>query len=440
VFADEQFGPNNGEAKNPAYRGSAELDFGAAGHLYATHPLHAFAARCPPPLVDWAISNYSVPGDVVLDPMVGSGTTLVEAALLGRRAWGADIDPLARLIAKAKATPVPLAAWDNATEQVERLLEGTPDDGWRPDLPRLERWFLPVVAADLARLRSVIQRIDCDEDVRDLLWVAFSALIVARTSVANVRDLVHSRHHYRPWERDPRVPSRFLRHLRRFRRLLADYGDRLEASGNLAPEIRIVGEDARALPLSDGCVDLVFTSPPYCSALDYTRAHMFAVAWMPKVLGLSAGEYRDLGRRYVGTERAPLGEAATRLTRPPPLGLPVVDSMVRSLAERDPRPAWIVHRYFREMASVFGECARLVRPGKHAVLVVSPSNIRRVAVPTPRLLAHLAKSVAGLEAEHMLERTIHERRRVMPYLEASFGPRMRQEYVVVLRRPDRLRP
>ena len=68
--------------------------------------------------------------------MSGSGTALVEAALLGRLARGADIDPLARLIAKAKATPVDLAVFDKATIVVGRLLT-TPqlDDSWRPVLP-----------------------------------------------------------------------------------------------------------------------------------------------------------------------------------------------------------------------------------------------------------------------------------------------------------------
>lgn len=74
-----------------------DLDFGAGGHLYATHQLHAFAARCPAPVARWAIESYTKPGDVVLDPMVGSGTTLVEARLYGRHAWGCNIDPLARL-------------------------------------------------------------------------------------------------------------------------------------------------------------------------------------------------------------------------------------------------------------------------------------------------------------------------------------------------------
>ena len=181
-----------------------DLSFSGAGNLYGTHALHAFAARCPPPLVDWAIRNFSSAGETVLDPMVGSGTALVEAALLGRAARGADIDPLARLIAKVKATPVDLAVLDKTAAEVARLLHDAQlDDSWRPVLPDGDRWFRRDVAADLARIREAIFQAGTDADVADLLWVCFSSLIVARTSVANARDLVHSRHHYRAWEQDP---------------------------------------------------------------------------------------------------------------------------------------------------------------------------------------------------------------------------------------------
>lgn len=419
-----------------------DLDFGPAGYLYATHALHAFAARCPPPLVSWAIRSYSPEGGVVLDPMMGSGTTLVEACLSGRKAWGAEIDPLGRLIAVAKATPVELARFDKAAARAERLLAGGDlDDGWRPRLAGLDRWFRADVARDLAGLRVAIARVTADEpSLRPLLWAAFSSLIVSRTSVANARDLVHSRHHYRLWERNPDVPRRFRLRLRQLRRMMEDYRRRLEAVGCPEPSVRVAGDDARSLPLPSGTVDLVFTSPPYCSALDYTRAHLFAVAWLSDVLGVSVDEYRELGRRYIGSERAPLSEATRERPLPPPSGCEEVDRIVTALTE-DPKRAWIVYRYFRDMAKVLRECARLTRPGGYVVMVVCPSNIRKVPVPTHRVLAALAAAPAApdrLELVDLKERTIHDRRRVMPYIESAFGPRMRTEYVMVLRRAGRV--
>lgn len=417
----------------------ADLDFSPAGHIYATHGLHAFAARCPPPLVDWAIKRYTSPGDLVLDPMVGSGTTLVEACLLGRAANGAEIDPLARLVAKAKATPVDLEALDTAGADIARLLEhGALDQSWRPELPGWDRWFRLDVAQDLSRLRDAIHRMEGGPDLRDLLWVAFSSLIVARTSVANAYDLVHSRHHYRAWEESPDVPKRFADRLKAMRRMMVDYRTRLiEAHGSTEVKVAMVGDDARNLALDDGSVDLVFTSPPYCSALDYTRAHIFAVAWMPDVLGVDVDEYRQLGRRYVGSERAALADASDKQPLPPDLGHTDVDTIVHKL-RNDAERAWIVHRYFRDMLTVISECVRVVRPGGRTVLVVCPSNIRKVRIPTHEIFARLAEQLPEqpVEVEALHERTIHDRRRVMPYLEAAFGERMRTEYVLVLRRKD----
>src|SRR5262245_2861349 len=104
------------------------LDLDFAGHKtqYASHGLHSFAAKFPPQLVRWGIERYSTPGQSVLDPMSGSGTTLVEARLLGRHALGVDIDPLARLIARVKATPLDgeLIAVDSSA------LLGELDDGF----------------------------------------------------------------------------------------------------------------------------------------------------------------------------------------------------------------------------------------------------------------------------------------------------------------------
>jgi hypothetical protein len=100
-----------------------DLTYSAAGNLYAMRGLHAFAEWCPPALVDWGIRRFS-PGETVLDPMSRSGTALVEACLLGRVARSADIDPLARLISKAKATPIDPTAFDKAAAEVLRRPSG----------------------------------------------------------------------------------------------------------------------------------------------------------------------------------------------------------------------------------------------------------------------------------------------------------------------------
>jgi hypothetical protein len=54
-----------------------------------------YATQKPQKLLERIVSASSSPGDVVLDPMCGSGTTLVAAAQLGRRALGADRSILA---------------------------------------------------------------------------------------------------------------------------------------------------------------------------------------------------------------------------------------------------------------------------------------------------------------------------------------------------------
>ncbi|MDQ3705126.1 MAG: site-specific DNA-methyltransferase [Chloroflexota bacterium] len=69
-----------------------------------THTFYRYPARFSPKFVRAAIQELSAPGAVVLDPFMGSGTTLVEALVLGRHAIGSDISPLARFITRAKTT------------------------------------------------------------------------------------------------------------------------------------------------------------------------------------------------------------------------------------------------------------------------------------------------------------------------------------------------
>ena len=415
-----------------------QLDFGNQDTLYGTHSLHAFAAKCPPQLARWAIHRYTETGDLVADPMVGSGTTLVEAVLRGRFAVGADIDPLARLIAKVKSTPIHDDEFEQAIpillSRFEQAKHDASDESLIvPTIHHIDRWFLPSVVRDLALLKSCIKNVDVDSNVRDLLFVAFSSLITARTSVANARDLVHSRHHFQAHSVPPNVGAIFRRRLIRIRRQMAEFVEEWRR----APETtsaEVLADDARHLSLADNSVDFVFTSPPYCNALDYTRAHTFSVSWLADILGTSRAEYIHLGRSYIGSERGKRGNDSV-LALP---DVPLVQRLVEAISVHDPRRAKIVAQYFADMHRVFIEIGRVLRADGRVVLVICPSHIRKVEIPSHHAFVGMAERLGEpgyhLECEDVIEREIDDRRRLLPYMQETFGRRMRTEYVVVLRK------
>lgn len=73
----------------------------------AAHSLHEISYRAcfKPQLPRFFIERLTVQGDVVFDPFMGRGTTLLEAVLLGRDALGNDVNPLSRVLVEARLTP-----------------------------------------------------------------------------------------------------------------------------------------------------------------------------------------------------------------------------------------------------------------------------------------------------------------------------------------------
>jgi len=95
--------------------------------LESVHEFYRYPARFSPGFARAVVQAFTRPGDIVLDPFVGGGTTLVESRLLGRPSIGADISALAAFVSRAKTTLpsaddlVALAAWRSVLEDVLRL-------------------------------------------------------------------------------------------------------------------------------------------------------------------------------------------------------------------------------------------------------------------------------------------------------------------------------
>ncbi len=89
-------------------RSIGELWTAKQRQMHSLHYVVSYRASFKPELPNFCIKRYSRKGDVVLDPFSGRGTTALQANLLGRVAWGCDINPLGVRLTSAKTQPVGL--------------------------------------------------------------------------------------------------------------------------------------------------------------------------------------------------------------------------------------------------------------------------------------------------------------------------------------------
>ena len=115
------------------------------GHTF--HPMCSYLASFPAALTHAFIARYSRPGDVVLDPFSGRGTTPLQACAEGRIGVGNDLNPFAHLLTAAKVEPATRAQAATRLAQL-RLAWNANSAGW---LALGERVWTAPEAADVAR-------------------------------------------------------------------------------------------------------------------------------------------------------------------------------------------------------------------------------------------------------------------------------------------------
>jgi hypothetical protein len=286
----------------------------------AAHSLHEISYRAcfKPQLPRFFIERLTAPGDVVYDPFMGRGTTLVEAALLGRVPYGCDVNPLSGVMCEPRLDPPTLAEIDRALAEVDfEAAEEMPDD--------LLVFYHPGTLRQICALRRhLLQKQRAGTLSRADRWihmVAVNRLTGHSRGFFSVYTLppnqaVSARSQARINERLQQTPT--LRDVaaiirRKSRSLLADATPDVRATlARVAPASRIViGSSSQTPAIASGTIALAVTSPPFLDVVDY-KTDNWLRCWFS---GIEAGSVPMTVARHLEAWTAFVAETLSEVCR-----------------------------------------------------------------------------------------------------------------------------
>ena len=355
---------------------------------YATHGLHEYRGKFFPQLVRALINAAQVPeGGIVIDPMSGSGTTLVEARLAGRRAYGLDINPLSVFVAnvKCRSLSLPPSSLVAACESLYRALRGGIAEGSRPyfdglperDQDYLCRWFAPQVLDELDRVQQAIGTLP-NQMLREHYAVCLSNIL--RSVSWQKDDDLRVRRQAQELPAGE-VVERFLKEALRSTKVVGAFvAERgTKGLGLYAMQEGDARSAASALPDLIGRADVIITSPPYATALPYIDTDRLSLAYLGL---LPRGDHRSRDLLMIGNREVTEGRRsaywafynANRYLLPDPTGalidrIHALNSTHHVGFRRRNLPALLAN-YFFDMREALQQMFMLLRSGGSAFMVV----------------------------------------------------------------------
>lgn len=395
---------------------------------YGTHGIHEYRGKFFPQLVRSLITIARVPrGGLVIDPMVGSGTTVCEANASGFEGIGGDLNPLSALIATVKAELLHVDAKRFHATVAKYLASLThapcdPAAVWDAnDCAYLARWFDPAALRDIAGLVGEIARI------RSAIYRRFMQVCLSNI----IREL--------SWQKDTdlRVRKEVSEYAegsakRRFREEVHSQLEQIE------PYLAVLSREAhgckstirlgtatsidKLFPEHAAQCDVLITSPPYATALPYIdtdRLSLIVLKLLPRSAH-SETEWQMIGTREVTeTERKKWWtDYQLRCSELPTS----IQLLIEKIAHVNHKPGVgfrrrnlpsLLGKYFLDMADAMASARRMMRSGADGFYVVGNNSTvvdgDKVDIPTDKLLFELGAHVGWQQVDFKPMELLHSR-------------------------------
>jgi len=392
-----------------------------------THTIHSYPAMMMPRIARNVIQEYATSESIVLDPYMGSGTTLLEGMVENvGKVIGFDLNPLAVLISTAQTTKFNLEKIKKEMDNLDYHLSVLSDYEY-PSFTILESWFKQENIDELARLKAVINNIE-DSDVRLFFSLVFSETV---RHVSFTRNGEFKLYKIPESKRDSHNPDAIAVFSQKLQSVYATVKDFYENITFLSSQTDVAIMNA-AITDSDvkpNSIDLVVTSPPYGDSnttVAYGQFSRLANEW------LDFPESISLDRRLMG------GVKAKEVVKFDIAELDDAISMIdeKEKLEKNKRVPSVVS-FYKDYEESIKKVAEVVKHGGVVAYLVGNRRVRDVELQTDIITAKMFEKF-GFTHEKTIVRDILNKR--MPSKTSPTNNRgqkvktMAHEYLVILRK------
>jgi len=362
-----------------------------------THGLHNYPAMFIPQVARRIIQNCSQIGDTICDIFCGSGTALVESRLLGRNAYGIELNPLAVLLAKVKTTAIKpeilqktflslLSDIKNYKSKKEEL----------PSFFNIDFWFKEKVIYELAKLKKCLNDIK-NKDIRDFFLVAFSETVRYASNTRNGEFKLFRMPAEKLKNYDPDVISIFKKRIEKNIEGMKEFYN--DVDNNRWAKV-ILGDSTKRYDIKDESIDCIVTSPPYGDSrttVAYGQFSRLSLQWLDMV----KDDELQIDRQLIG------GIVDSKIENN--LNSKSLIKPLHLIAESDSKRAKEVLAFYIDLNKAMIQAYRILKKYKYFCVVIGNRTVKKIKLPTDFIVSELGENL-GFQTVDIIVRNIPNKR------------------------------